>query len=130
MHIVFISLTIIIPLLFFDWHARMVFIAKAYPRRYGHGKSWKKAHKHYKNNHSFIERLFWIFAFKEKYEGKYEMIAYLSYIHLFTTIVTLCVTLISLMSIPNSVIWIYIYTGNAIFWIVRFIYNNAIAREK
>ena len=130
MHILFTLLTIIVPLMFFDWHARMVFIAKAYPRRYGHGKSWKRAHKHYKNNHSFLERLFWIFAFKEKYEDKYKMIAYLAYAHLFTTIFTLCITLISLTLFPDSVIWIYVYIGNFVLWLIRFIYDNSIAKGK
>lgn len=54
----FIILSIVVPFLFLDWHARMVFLAVAYPRRYGHGKSWNRAYKHYKNNWTFFKDYF------------------------------------------------------------------------
>ena len=57
--------------LFMDWHARRVFIARGYCRRYGHGKSWNRAHKHYKTNWSILERMIWMPVFKEWYENKF-----------------------------------------------------------
>lgn len=122
-----IILCIILPFLFFDWHARMVFISVGYRRRYGHGKSWNRAHKHYKNNWSFLERMLWLVLFKEPYENKYKMLAYLSYVHAFLTIVTICCSLISLNLFPNSKIWVYEFIVYNIFWISRFIYSNNIA---
>ena len=43
MYIVAVITAIVVLFLFWDWHARMVFMARGYPRRYGHGKSWNRA---------------------------------------------------------------------------------------
>ena len=128
---IFLTITfIILPFAFFDWHARMVFVAVAYPRRNGHGKSWKRAHKHYKTNWTFLQRMLWIPMFKEEYEDKYRFIAYLSFAHMALTVVTLAFFIISIICFPNSKIWIYEFLGYSVFWILRFIYDNAIARGK
>ena len=126
---------VICPLFLTDWHARMVIIARAYCRRYGHGKSWKRAHKHYKTNSTFLQRMLWIPMFKEEYEDKYRFIAYLSFAHMALTLVTLAFFIISVIcfptsqiGFPNSKIWIYEFLGYSVFWILRFIYDNAIAR--
>ena len=80
---IFLTITfIILSFAFIDWHARSVFMARAYPRRYGHGKSWNRAHKHYKTNWTFLQRMLWIPMFKEEYEDKYRFIAYLSFAHM------------------------------------------------
>ena len=115
---------------FTDWHARMTIIARAYPRRYSHGKSWKRALKHYKSNWTLVERLLWIPLFKEWYERKYRTIAVLSYIHLIMVVVTLCVCCVSFALYPTSKFWIYVFAIYSLFWMLRFIYNNAIATEK
>ena len=57
MYVLGVILIIVCPFFFIDWHARMVIIARAYPRKYSHGKSWKRAHKHYKSNWTLVERL-------------------------------------------------------------------------
>ena len=130
MYIVGVLSLIILPFIFFDWHARMVFMAIAYPRRYGHGKSWNRAHKHYKTNWTFFQRLLWIPIFKEEYENKYRIIAYLSYTHATLTFVSVSFYLISIYNFPDSKIWVYEFLGYSVFWILRFVYDNAIAREK
>ncbi len=121
---------VICPLFLTDWHARMVIIARAYPRRYGHGKSWKRAHKHYKGNWTLVERLLWIPLFKEWYERKYRTIAILSYVHFVVVIVTLCLSCVSFTLYPNSKLWVYVLVFYSLFWILRFIYDNAIGTEK
>ena len=126
---IFLTITfIILSFAFIDWHARSVFMARAYPRRYGHGKSWKRAHKHYKTNWTFLQRMLWIPMFKEEYEDKYRFIAYLSFAHMALTVVTLAFFIISIICFPNSKIWIYEFLGYSVFWLLRFIYDNAIAR--
>ena len=133
---IFLMITfIILSFAFIDWHARSVFMARAYRRRYGHGKSWKRAHKHYKTNWTFLQRMLWIPMFKEEYEDKYRFIAYLSYVHVTLTLVTLAFFIISVIcfptskiGFPTSKIWIYEFLGYSVFWILRFIYDNAIAR--
>ena len=124
----FIILLIVVPFLFLDWHARMVFLAVAYPRRYGHGKSWNRACKHYKNNWTFFQRLFWKPVFKEVYEDKYKILAYLSYIHAVLALTSVVFFLLFVKFSPNSKIWIYEFAGYSVFWIIRFIYSNAIAK--
>lgn len=119
---------IIFGFLFLDWHARMVFIAIGYPGKNGHGKSWKRASKHYKKNNSFLERILWRVVFKESYDSKYRWLAYLSYIHMVTSIFTITWFLISVSFFPNSKIWITVFACNFIFSLLRFIYDNAIAR--
>jgi hypothetical protein len=133
---IFLMITfIILSFAFIDWHARMVFMARAYPRRYGHGKSWKRAHKHYKTNWTFLQRMLWIPMFKEVYEDKYRFIAYLSYVHVTLTLVTLAFFIISVIcfptsqiGFPTSKIWFYEFIVYSVFFILRFIYDNAIAR--
>ena len=130
MYILGVILVIVCPFLLIDWHARGAIIARAYRRRYGHGKSWKRAHKHYKTNWTIVERLLWIPLFKEWYERKYRTIAILSYVHFALMIVTLCVSCVSLILSPNSKLWVYEFGIYTLFWMFRFIYNNAIATEK
>ena len=116
--------------IFEDWHAKMVFLARGYPRRYGHGKSWNRAYKHYKTNWTLVQRLLWVPLFKEKYEQKYRDIAILSYIQLSFTLIMIGVFLINVYCFPSSKFWIYTFIVYAFFWMLRFIYNNHIAREK
>ncbi len=125
--IYFISGVILLFLLF-DWQARMVFMARAYPGRYGHGKSWNRAHKHYKQNWSLFERILWLFVFREYYEGKYKAFAYLSYIHAFLAAITVCFFWVSIKIFPDSRVWVYEFIGYSVFTLSRFIYNDSIAR--
>ena len=130
MYILGIIIAVILSFSVMDWHARMTIIARAYRRRYGHGKSWKRAHKHYKTNWTLIERLLWIPLFKEWYESKYRAIAILSYVHMSMAMVTLCVSCVSLALFSNSKFWIFTLVAYSIFVILTFIYDNAIATEK
>ena len=121
---------IILPVFVFEVHARGVFIATAYPRKYGHGKTWKKARKHYKSNWSFFERMLWLVVFKEYYDTKYRMLAYFAYAHFLSAIITVCCFLISINFFPDSKIWIYVVNGYAVFILLRFIYDDAVGRKK
>ena len=71
----------LIMILIAEFYARMVFIARGYCRRYGHGKSFNRAHRHYKKNWTFWQRLLWIPVFREDYEARHRAHAWLSYIH-------------------------------------------------
>ncbi len=126
------SLASILPFLFCDWHARFVFVAVGYPRKYGHGKSWNRAHKHYKENWTFFERMFWLVLFKEYYDSDFRMMAYLSYIHSIFMIITLCCSLISinLFPYPYPKFLLYELSGYTLFWMLRFIYDNHIGKHK
>ena len=121
---------IILPVFIVDFHARGVFIATAYPRKYGHGKTWKKARKHYKSNWSFFERMLWLVVFKEYYDTKYRMLAYFAYAHFLSAIITVCCFLISINFFPDSKIWIYIFAANGILWMARVVYDDAVGRKK
>ena len=127
-YIPIISITTIAIFAFFDWHARTVFVWVVYPRRYGHGKSAGRAQKHYKQNWTLFQRLLWVPIFKEWYANKYRFMAYLSYINAFLTLVTVALFLISIYNYPDSKIWIYEYAGHGVFCVLRFVYDNAIAK--
>ena len=128
MYKIYVISGIVLTFLFFDWHSRFVFVGTAYPRRYGHGKTGKRAHKHYKANWSLTERLLWLFVFKEPYEGKYRAMAYLSYIHFFFTIITICWFEIWTNFFPDSKVWAYEFLGYGIFTLARYVYDNAIGK--
>lgn len=130
MYIIGVLSMIILPFVFFDWHARNVFMACAYRRRYGHGKSWNRAYRHYKTNWTFFQRILWIPLFKEKYDDKYRNIAYLSYIHFGLMIFSSVFSVIYLQFFENSKNWIYVFICYFVFEVFRFIYDNALAREK
>ena len=121
-----ISFTIIIE----DLHARMVFIAAGYRRRYGHGKTWNRAYKHYKANWTLVQRLLWIPLFKEEYEEKYRLFAFLSYIQSSLALITSGVFLVCDCFFSDSRFWVYVFVVYTIFFILRVIYTDYIAREK
>ena len=121
---------IALSVIFEDWHARMVFMARAYPRRYGHGKSWNRAHKHYKENWTLVQRLLWIPLFKEAYEEKYRLFAFLSYIQSSLALITSGVFLVCDYFFPDSKFWVYVFVVYAIFFMLRVIYTDYIARGK
>ncbi len=112
-----------------DLYARAVFIARAYCRRYGHGKSWNRAYKHYKKNWSFFQRMFWVFAFKEYYEPDYRFMAYLSYIHAAVAIFSSACFLVCDIFFPESWFWRYETIAYYVVFCLRLIYDNSIARE-
>ena len=116
--------------LFDELHGRYVFIATGYPRRYGHGKSYNRAKKHYKNNWSFLERLIWVPIFKEWYEYRYKIFPFLSYIHSGLTVFTAAWFLISVDCFPDSKSWIYVFAVYNIFSLLRWIYHNGVGRAK
>lgn len=124
--IIIILIFTIIPLIVMDWYARMVFLARGYCRRYGHGKSWKRAHFHYKKNWTLLQRLLWIPAFKEKYESKYKYLAYQSYIGLIFAISTSIFYILC----RNPLSHIYVYKIYVCFIVSGLIYNDIIAVEK
>ena len=115
---------------FFEWYAKSVFLARGYPRKYGHGKSWKRARKHYKTNWTFIQRMLWVFVFKEVYSSEYRMMAYMSYIHSIFAFVTISCFLLNEFLLSNFVFWQYIFVAYGIFTLIRYIHDNAIATAK
>ena len=121
---------ILYSLLILDWHARSVFIARAYCRRYGHGKSWNRGLKHYKSNWSFIQRALWIHAFKEWYEHEYRLIAYLSYVHVALSILTIGCLYLDEYIFKACNFWHYVFAIFGVYTILRFVYDNAIGRRK
>ena len=130
MHIILLTVLIIFTFAFLDWHSRMVFMARGYPRKYGHGKSWNRAHKHYKKNWTLFQRLLWIPLFKEAYTTKYKTFAYFSYAHAFLTVITIIFVVVGLTQFPDSQTCIYEFLIYYILSILRFLYGNAIARGK
>ena len=128
-----VSIILVETLLFLimEWHARGVFVAIAYPRKYGHGKSFMRAQKHYKKNWSFIERMLWVPVFKEKYEDKYVAFAYISYIHCFLCIFSICYFLVyllhfPLLDYPERKIWGYELAVYTVCSVLRYIYSSAV----
>ena len=117
----------VLEFLFFDWHARMIFIAQAYRRRYGHGKSWKRAYDHYKKNWTLTERLLWVFAFKERYGFDHRFLAYLSYAHFVIMIASTLTVLIGAQYLTDRQ-GLLIGIVYAILSLLRWSYSNAIAR--
>lgn len=131
MYVVGTILMFIVPLLVDDWHARIVFIATGYPRRYGHGKSFKRAKKHYKSNWTLIQRLLWIPLFKEEYETKYRAMAYLSYLHSALTLIGItCFLIDEFVLVSNTTFWHYVFCVVALFFMARFVYDSDIGAKK
>ena len=127
MYAVGISFIVLYGFLILDWHARRVFLACGYCRRYGHGKSWNRAKKHYKCNWTFFQRLLWVHAFREKYEIEFRMIAYLSFAHVGVSLLTLLLFYINEFVFPSIIFWQYGFVFFTVFTILRFIYDNRVA---
>ena len=125
-----IFLLVILSFLITEWHARGVFVTIAYPRKYGHGKSWKRAKKHYKTNWSAFERFFWMPVFKEHYDRKYRCIAYLSYIHIFLGCLTICILLINEFVFLKFIFWHYAFIAYSVIALLRVVYDDAVGRGK
>ena len=113
----------------FEWHAKCIFMAVGYPRRYGHGKSWNRAIKHYKKNWSFCQRMLWIPVFKEHYESDFRFLAYFSYIHFISTIVTsVLVSVLLFLFFPLSVLRYPVIVYYAL-TLLRYIYTVYVLRN-
>lgn len=124
MHRLYVFLIILASVLIFDYHARGAFIAAGYCRRYGHGKTWKRAHRHYKTNWSFWERMFWIPVFKEPYEQDFRIMAYFSYIHSIWAVITYICFIVSDLYFPDSKFWIYEFIAFWVFVLIRFVFSD------
>ena len=113
-----------------DWRARTIFVALAYPRKYGHGKSWNRAHKHYKTHWTFWQRILWIPVFKEKYEDKYRSLAYLTYIHIVVTIGTIIAMLVAQFVFDDLYLerMRYVTYPDCCLVLIRVVHNEATAR--
>ena len=127
---------IVINVTVWDIHAKAVFIALGYTRIHHHGKTFNRAWRHYFANWSFIQRVFWIPIFAEKYSTKYRLMPILSFIHWLLAVAVIFFALADLFNITNINIAIYSF-GDFMFCFIfgpftigRFIYTNAIAREK
>lgn len=128
----YIILFFVVAFLFLDWWSKMIFIACAYCKRYRHGKSWNRAHKHYKMNWSLLQRMLWIPAFREHYEGRYRLLAYSSYLQLILTIVTVilfCNPTVFVLLQNSKVLGCYVF-GHFITIVLRIIYNDFLASGK
>jgi len=121
---------VIVGFLTFEIHARAVFVASGYPRRNGHGKSWKRAHKHYKSNWSTFQRLLWVFVFKESYEDRYVIMAYLSYTHFVISLLTIIMFVIDEFVFTQISFWIYFFGPYAALTMIRFIQSDYVAKGK
>ncbi len=130
MFIIAILLLNTLTLLFTDWYARRAFLARGYCRRYGHGKSWKRAHKHYKTNWTIWQRMLWIPVFKKKYENKYRALAYGAYMQSgLACLATICFLLNELV-FNDFHLWHYVMI---VFWVattVRLVFINYVATDK
>lgn len=124
MYIIPILLSIVGQFLMLEFQGRMIFVFVIYPRKHKHGKTANRAKKHYKANWTFMQRLFWIPVFKEEYEPRYKWMGIFFYIHLFFTIITLIVILITHIITYDPLVWLPIYVIGHIVFLVRFIYNN------
>ena len=111
-----------------DWRARTVFLVRAYRRKYGHGKSWNRAHRHYKTNWTFWQRICWIPVFKEKYDNKYRFLAYLTYIHFILTVTTIIAMLVAQFVFDDNKLFVDITWVDRIFSLFRVVHNEATAR--
>ena len=118
----------IAPCLFADWHARMVFLAIGYPRKYGHGKSFNRAYKHYKKKWTLLQRLFWVPVFKEKYENKIIAFAYLSYLNYVIVILSLVLFLVNILFFNFVNFWEPFFKVGGFYFIARTTYTLGIAR--
>ena len=124
-HILFPMLIISI-LAFMEWYSRMVFLSILYPRKYGHGKSAKRARKHYKANWTLFQRLLWIPMFKEKYSRKYVLFPLFSFIQLLTGVITLILFVV--FTEANEEPWVVSFIIFGSLMILRILYNNAVAK--
>lgn len=129
MYIYLICLSIILCYLIIDLHGRLVFLYRGYPKRYGHGKTGKKYTKHYKTNWTLFQRIFWIPVFREKYESKFEVIAFLSYIHAILSVLTLTCFLVEDLILKQVYLWKYVYVINTAFVLIKFRYQVAVSRS-
>ena len=107
----------------------MVFMARGYPGKYGHGKTWKRAHAHYKKTWTLAQRLLWLPVFKEVYVTTYRNMAYMSYIHAGVGGITIMVFLLNELVFPDPTFWHYVFTAFGALTILRFIHSNHIARH-
>ena len=122
-----VTLSTLVFFLFFEWHARFVFICAVYPRRYGHGKSWKRAHKHYKSHWTLRQRLLWLPVFKEAYESKYRWMAYLSYIHIGYVLLSLAGFVLG-QFVFSWDFWPWFFVSYLFFTLIRWCHSNAVGR--
>ena len=127
MHIAGIILVLVIPWLFNEWYARYVFVACGYRRRDGHGKSFHRAKKHYKENWSFFQRLFWLPVFKNRYENRIRRMAILSYLHGTVMVITCSCFLLDEFVLHNVQFWRYLFILTSSFLIIRYVHDNRIA---
>lgn len=116
----------ICSVLFVDWHARMVMLARVY----AHGKTWNRARRHYKKHWTLLQRLFWTPLFKEPYSSAYRMIAYFSYMHVILALSTIIGFLLNEFVFLDVDFWHYIFLAMTIIIILRAIYDDAVVRGK
>ena len=130
------SAFIVITVTAWDIHAKAVFLAVGYTRVHHHGKTFKRVWRHYFANWSFIQRVFWIPVFAEKYSVKYRLMPILSIAHWLIAVTMTFFFFSDLFNIADIYIAIYpveIFIFCFVFGpftIGRFIYTNAIARGK
>ena len=119
---------IILSSLIFDFLARETFIAVGYSRCYGHGKTWKRAHRHYKSNWNFWQRLLWIPVFKEPYESDFKILAVTGLIQYILMPITYVCFVVGYNHFYESKIWLYVFIAFWIFVLLRFVYEDHIGR--
>jgi len=128
----FLCLLIIATAAFFDLHAKMVFLTCGYSRVHHHGKSWKRATAHYRENWSIWKRLFWVPVFAEAYTAKIRALAILSYLHDALAVIFLSLYAAADLAgaIPDLVWILFLAVIFLPYTLGKFIYTNALARGK
>ena len=127
MYILGIFVLILSIYVVFEWYSRMVFISHVYARRNGHGKSWKRAKKHYKTNWSFWERIVWKPIFSEFYERNFKRLGIFSYIHFVFALATIVCFLINEFRFPCRIVWQPVFSIYFVFSVFRYLHTNAVA---
>ena len=118
---------IVIQVFVIDWYVRLVFLSRVYCRKYGHGKSWKRARKHYKSIWTFFERILWIPMFAEKYEKKHRSMAYQAYAHYGVATISIICFLLDEFMLTGIAFWQYIFAVLVLLTLFRYIYSDHIA---
>jgi len=130
MHLILFPLIVVFCAFGMDFWARLVFLAAVYRGRYKHGKTGNRATKHYKKNWTFLQRLFWLPAFKEYYEFEYRALAIFSYVQYIFGVFIIVFFWVSMALFPSSKIWVDTFGMYMLLIFVRIFHNNGVARGK
>ncbi|MBQ5363340.1 MAG: hypothetical protein IIU63_08330 [Clostridia bacterium] len=115
-----------------DLWARACFLAVGYTRVHHHGKTWKRATRHYKTNWKLWQRLLWIPAFAEAYPAKCRALAILAYLHYALVAVWLALYVAAdVFGVIDDLYWMLFLAIILLpFTLGKIIYTDALVRGK